>query len=83
MSPHYMSVFAGGRRVNLNLFAVYICTWLHNPLLKYHQEGSCLQAILFQICYEYNVRRLNNILINGHLHDTDIRLCIYCTITQF
>ena len=30
----------------------------------------------FQICYEYKARRLNNILIIGHLGDTDIRQCI-------
>ena len=62
-----MSVFAGGRRVNLKLFAtcMYV-TLLHHPLLKHNREGSCLQGILFQICYEYTVRRLNNILIIGH-----------------
>ena len=69
MTLHDMSVFAGGRRVNLKLFAtcmlLYV-TLLHHPLLKHHREGSCLQAILFQICYEYTVRRLNNILIIGH-----------------
>ena len=67
MTLHDMSVFAGGRRVNLKLFAtcMYV-TLLHHPLLKHHREGSCLQAILFQICYEYTVCRLNNILIIGH-----------------
>ena len=73
MSLHDMSVFAGGRRVNLNLFAACM---LHHPLLKHHREGSCLQAILVQICYEYKVCRLN-ILILSHLCDTDIRQCIY------
>ena len=55
MSLHVMSVFSGGRRVNLNQFTAYI-TLLHPPLLKHHREGSCLQAIFFQICYEYKVR---------------------------
>ena len=32
---------------------------------------------MFQICYEYKVRRLNNILIIGNLRDTDIRQCIH------
>ena len=59
-----MSVFASGRRVNLNLFA-YV-TLLQHPLLKQHREGSCLQGILFPICYEYKVRRVYNILIIGH-----------------
>ena len=41
MSLHDMSVFAGGRRVNLNLFAV--CMYMVAcPLLKQHREGSCL-----------------------------------------
>ena len=69
MSPHDMSVFADGRRVNLKLFGklqhAYV-TLLQHPMLKQHREGACLQGILFQICYEYNVRRLNNILIIGH-----------------
>ena len=41
-------------------------TLLQHPLLKQHREGSCLQGILFQICYEYKVRRVNNILIISH-----------------
>ena len=68
MSPRDMSVWAGGQRVNLNLFAtckLYYVTLLQHPLLKQHQEGLCLQGILFQICYAYKVRRVNNILI-GH-----------------
>ena len=67
MSPCDMSVFAGGRRVNLNLFAACIyVTLLQHPFLKQHREGARLQGILFQICYEYKVRRVNNILIIGH-----------------
>ena len=62
MLPHDMSVFA----VHLNLFAACICYIVANPLLKQHREGSCLQGILFQICYAYKVRRVNNILIIGH-----------------
>ena len=48
------------------------------------QEGCTLterkegrKGILFQICYEYKVRRLNNILIVGNLRDADIRQCIH------
>ena len=60
MSLRDMSVFAGGRGVNVNLFGRAYVTLLHHLLLKQHQEGSCLQAIFFQICYEYKARRLNN-----------------------
>ena len=67
MSPRDMSVFAGGRRVNLKLFAARIyVTLLQHPLLKQHREGSCLQGIILQICYEYKVCRVNNILVIGH-----------------
>ena len=63
--------------VNLNLFAACICYIVASSPVETTSEGSCLQAILFQICYEYQFRRLNNILIIGHLHDTDIRQCTY------
>ena len=66
-----MSVFAGGRRVNLKLFAACICYIVASSSLKHHRDGSCLQAIVFQISYEYKVRRLYNILIIGHLRGTD------------
>ena len=67
MSPRDMSVFAGGRRVNLIIYLLcaYV-TLLQHPFWKQHREGTRLQGILFQICYEYKVRRVNNILIIGH-----------------
>ena len=100
-----MSVFAGGQRVNLNLFAVctrrsfgddmltpspnhgtqwlpnddddkYYVTLLHHLLLKQHRGGSCLQAIFVSDMLRIQARSLNNILIIGHLRDTDIRQCI-------
>ena len=77
MSLHDMSVFAGGRRVNFNLFAACICYIVASSSVETPKQGSCLQANFFQICYEYKVRRLNNILIIGHLRDTDIRQCIH------
>ena len=77
MTPRDMSVFAGGRRVNLNLFAVCICYIVATSFLEQHREGARLQGILFQICYEYKVRRLNNILIIGNPRDADIRQCIH------
>ena len=66
MSLHDTSVFAGERRVNLNLFVhmLHCCITLCGNNI--HGEGSYLQAILFQICYENKVRRVNNILIIGH-----------------
>ena len=67
--------------VDEGLISIYLrhayVTLLHHPLLKHYREGSCLQAILFQICYECKVCRVNNILIIGHLRDTDIRQCIH------
>ena len=75
--PSDKSVFAGGRRVNLNLFAACICYIVATCFLEQHREGALLQGILFQICYEYKVRRLNNILIIGNPRDTDIRQCIH------
>ena len=42
-----VSVFAGGRRVNLKL--------LHHFLLKQHQERVCRQFVCLQICYEYKL----------------------------
>ena len=63
--------------VDEGLISIYLprayVTLLQHPLLKQHREGSCLQGILFQICYENKVRRVNNILIIGHPRDTDIR----------
>ena len=70
-------MFAGGRRVNLNLFAACICYIVATSFLEQHREGARLQRILFQICYEYKVCRLNNILIIGNPRDTDIRQCIH------
>ena len=67
--------------VDEGLISIYLrrayVTFLHHPLLKHDREGSCLQAILFQICYEYKFRRFNNILIIDHVRDTDIRQCIH------
>ena len=50
MSLHDMSVFAGGRRVNLILSAACIIyvTFLHHPQFNQHRVGSCLQAIFFR-----------------------------------
>ena len=67
--------------VDEGLISIYLrrayVTLLHHPLLKQNGEVSGLKGILFQICYEYKVCRLNNILIIGNLRDTDIRQCIH------
>ena len=58
MSPRDMSVFA----VDEGLISIYLprayVTLLQHPLFA---TSSCLQEILFQICYAYKVRRVNNI----------------------
>ena len=54
MSLRDMSVFAGGWLISIYLRRAY-ATLLHHLLLKHHLEGSCLQAILFQICHEYKL----------------------------
>ena len=56
MSFHDMSVFSGGRRVNLNLFTACIYYTVASSSVETPSEGSCLQAIFFQTCYEYKVR---------------------------
>ena len=43
MSLRDMSVFASGRKVNLNLFAACCC--IDHLLLKHDREGSCLREI--------------------------------------
>ena len=57
--------------------AACICYIVATSFLEQHGEGVRLQGILFQICYEYKVCRLNNILIIGNPRDTDIRQCIH------
>ena len=77
-----MSVFAGGRRDNLNVFAACICYIVATSFLETTRR-FVFAGIFFQNCYEYKVRRLNNISIIGHLRDTDIRQCIiYAMYTQ-
>ena len=68
MSPSDMSVFAGGRRVNLNLFAMCIklCYIVATSSVETTSRRFAFAGILFQICYAYKVRRVNNILIVGH-----------------
>ena len=71
MSLHDMSVFAGGRRVNLNLFAV--CMYMvasssvETASRRFVFVGDSFSGLL-----RTHVCRLNNILINYRsLCDTD------------
>ena len=63
------------------LISIYLqralCYIVATSFLEQHREGARLEGILFQICYEYKVRWLNNILIIGNPRDTDIRQCIH------
>ena len=70
-------MFADCRRVNLNLFAACICYIVASSSVETTSRSFVFVGILFQVCYEYKVRRLNNILIVGNLRDTDIRQCIH------
>ena len=67
--------------VDKGLISIYLqralCYIVATSFLEQHREGARLQGILFQICYEYKVRRLNNILIIGNPRDTDIRQFIH------
>ena len=61
MSPRDMSVFAGGRI----LFAACICYIVATSSVETTSRRFVFAGILFQICYAYKVRRVNNILIIG------------------
>ena len=89
MSPSDMSVLPMDEgSISIYLLRAYV-TLLQHPLLKQHREGSCLQGIIFQICYEYKVRRVNNISIIGHpvtlildnvYNHTNLIYCVNCYI---
>ena len=59
-------MFAGGRRVNLNLFAACIRYIVATSFLETTSRRCAFAGIIFQICYEYKARRVNNILIIDH-----------------
>ena len=65
MSPRDMSVFAGGRRVNLNLFATCICyivatSSVETTSRRFVFAGNSFSDLKYKVC------RVNNILIIGH-----------------
>ena len=55
MSLCDMSVFTGGRRVNLNLFAACICYIVESSSVEAPSIGFVFAGNFFQICYEYKV----------------------------
>ena len=55
MSLHDMSVFAGGRRVNLNLFAACICYIVASSSVETPSRRFVFVCNFFQICYEYKL----------------------------
>ena len=67
--------------VDEGLISIYLqcalCYIVATSFREQHREGARLQGILFQFCYEYKIRRLNNILIIGNPRHTDIRQCIH------
>ena len=79
-----MSVFAGGRRVNLNIFAVcIICYIVASSSVETPSRRFVFAGNSFSDLSRIQAHRLNNILITGplpftgHLRDTDIRQCIH------
>ena len=63
--------------ISIYLQSAYVTLLQHPFLNNIEKVRVCSPGILFQICYEYKVRRLNNILIIGNPRDTDIRQCIH------
>ena len=70
-------MFAGGLRVNLNLFAACICYIVASSSVETTSRSfvfvgnSCSDLLRIQSSF------LKNILIIGNLRDTDIRQCIH------
>ena len=73
MSLRDMSVFAGGRRVNLNLFAACICYTVASSSVETAWRRFVWFQAIFSGLLRIQARKLNNILIIGHLRDTDVR----------
>ena len=77
MSLRDMSVFAGGRRVNLNLFAACICYIVASSSVETTSRSFVFVGKFFKDLLRIQSSFLKNILIIGNLRDTDIRQCIY------
>ena len=68
-------MFAGGRRVNLNLFAACICYIVASSSVETTSRSFVFVGNSFSDLLR--MQRLNNILIVGNLRDADIRQCIH------
>ena len=67
MSLHDMYVFAGGRRVNLNLFAVCICYIVASSSVETVSRRFVFVSNFLSGLLRIQMCRLNNILIKiGH-----------------
>ena len=66
MSPRDMSVFAGGGRVNLNLFATCIFYIVATSSVETTSRRFVFAGNSFSDLLAYKVRRVNNILIIGN-----------------
>ena len=73
MSLRDMSVFAGGRRVNLNLFAACICYIVASSSVETTSRSFVFVGNFFPDLLRIQSSFLKNILMIGNLHDTDIR----------
>ena len=76
MSLHDMSVFAGGRRVNLNIFDTCICYIVASYSVETPSRMFVFAGNSFSDLSRIQARRLT-ILIAGHFRDNDIRQCIH------
>ena len=70
-------MFAGGRRVNLNLFAACICYIVASSSVETTSRSFTFVGNSFSDLLRIQSSFLKNILIIGNLRDTDIRQCIH------
>ena len=71
-------MFAGGRRVNLNLFAAcMICYIVASSSVETTSRSFVFVGNSFSDLLRIQSSFLKNILIIGNLRDTDIRQCIH------
>ena len=70
-------MFAGRRRVNLNLFAACICYIVASSSVETTSRSFVVVGNSFSDLLRIQSSFLNNILIIGNLRDTDIRQCIH------
>ena len=72
MSLRDKPVFTGGRKVNLNLFAACICYTVASSAVETESRRFVFAGNFLSDLSRLQARRLNTILIIGHLRDTDI-----------